>query len=128
MDEQCMKPGVFSWCELITSDVTAAKNFYGQLFGWTTEDMNMPGMSYSVVSNAGQAIGGIMATPPEAAGVPPMWGAYVTVEDIDATAALAEQLGARLLVPPRDIPEVGRFCVIQDPQGAVINAISYLKR
>jgi hypothetical protein len=60
-------------------------------------------------------------------GMPPMWGAYVTVDDVDLTARTAEQLGARLLVPPTDIPNVGRFCVIQDPQGAVINAITYIK-
>ena len=53
-----------------------------------------------------------------------MWGAYVTVDDADATAKTAENLGAKLLLPPTDIPKVGRFCVIQDPQGAVINAIT----
>jgi predicted enzyme related to lactoylglutathione lyase len=57
--------------------------------------------------------------------MPPMWGAYVTVDNVDLTAKTAEQLGAKLLVPPTDIPNVGRFCVIQDPQGAVINAITY---
>jgi hypothetical protein len=54
-----------------------------------------------------------------------MWGAYVTVADVDATAKTAEKLGGKLLMPPTDIPKVGRFCVIQDPQGAVINAITY---
>jgi len=65
--------------------------------------------------------------PQDAQGMPPMWGAYVTVDDVDATARTAEQLGAKLLVPPRDIPGVGRFCVIQDPQGAVISAITYVE-
>jgi predicted enzyme related to lactoylglutathione lyase len=68
-----------------------------------------------------------MTIPKEAQGTPPMWGTYVTVDDVDLTARTAEQLGAKILVPPMDIPTVGRFCVIQDPQGAVINAITYMK-
>lgn len=126
MDEQFEQNGTFSWCELMTTDVEKAKAFYTKLFGWVAEDMPMPGMAYTVVKVGGKGVGGIMAMPPDAKGTPPMWGAYVTVDDVDATARTAEQLGAKLLVPPRDIPEVGRFCVIQDPQGAVISAIHYV--
>jgi uncharacterized protein len=123
--ERFKQQGVFSWCELMTTDVAAAKAFYTKLFGWEVEDMSMPGMAYTEVKAGGNRIGGIMAIPKEAQGMHPMWGAYVTVDDVDLTARTAEQLGARLLVPPQDIPNVGRFCVIQDPQGAVINAITY---
>lgn len=126
MDEQFKQHGAFSWCELMTTDVEAAKSFYAKLFGWDTEAMTMPGMTYTVVKAGGKGIGGIMAMPPDAPkGMPPMWGSYVTVNDVDATARTAQQLGAKLLVPPQDIPDVGRFCVIQDPQGAVISAITY---
>jgi len=128
MDEQFKQHGAFSWCELITTDADAAKVFYTKLFGWDTEDMSIPGMNYTVVKAGGKGIGGIMSMPKEAQGMPPMWGAYVTVDDVDLTARTAEQLGARLWVTPRDIPDVGRFCVIQDPQGAVISAITYIKR
>ncbi|HVN71979.1 MAG TPA: VOC family protein [Desulfomonilia bacterium] len=126
MDEQQFKQhGAFSWCELVTPDVAAAKAFYTKLFGWDTEDMSMPGMTYTVVKAGGKGIGGIMPIPRDAKGMLPMWGAYVTVDDVDATARNAEKLGAKILMPPTDIPTVGRFCVIQDPQGAVINAITY---
>lgn len=128
MNEPFKQHGAFSWCELMTTDVEAAKAFYTKLFGWDTEDMKMPGMTYTVVKAGGSGIGGIMAIPPEAKGMPPAWGTYVTVDDVDATAKTAGQLGAKLLVPPRDIPDVGRFCVIQDPQGAVINIITYAKK
>jgi predicted enzyme related to lactoylglutathione lyase len=57
--------------------------------------------------------------------MPPAWGNYITVKDVDATVALAKDLGGKVLVEPRDIPEVGRFCVIQDPQGAWLTAITY---
>lgn len=128
MDEQFKQHGAFSWYELMTTDVDAAKAFYAKLFGWSIEDMPMPEMTYTVVKAGGNGIGGIMPIPKEAQGTPPMWGAYVTVDDVDLIAKTAQQLGATLLVPPRDIPAVGRFCVIQDPQGAVISAITYMKK
>lgn len=128
MDGQFKQHGVFSWCELMTTDVGAAKSFYTKLFGWSTEDMAMPEMTYTIAKAGGKEVGGIMPMPKDAQGMPPMWGAYVTVDDIDLTARTAEKLGGTLLVPPRDIPNVGRFCVIQDPQGAVISAITYLKK
>jgi uncharacterized protein len=122
------QPGVFSWCELMTTDVEAAKKFYTQLLGWTTDDVAMEGMHYTVIKAGGTEIGGMMPIPPQNPGMPPCWGTYITVDDVDATARRAEQLGAKALVPPTDIPNVGRFYVFQDPQGAVISAITYLKQ
>ena len=128
MDWQFKQQGEFSWCDLMTTDAGSAKTFYTKLFGWDTEEMSMPGMPYTVVKAGGKGVGGITTMPKDAPpGMPPMWGAYVTLEDVDATARSAEQLGGKLLVPPQDIPKVGRFCVIQDPQGSVISAITYKK-
>ncbi len=117
--------GAFSWFELMTTDVASAKNFYSDLFGWKMEDMSMGDMDYTVVKVGEDGQGGIMQTPPQAEGTPPNWGVYVTVDDVDATAGKVEELGGKILVPPTDIPTVGRFCVLQDPQGAVISAITY---
>ena len=128
MTDVFKQQGAFSWSELMTSDVAAAKAFYSQLFGWEMQDMSMEGTTYTVLKAGGAEVGGLMATPPEAQGAPPQWGSYVTVDDVDATVATAEKLGGKILVPPRDIPDVGRFCVIQDPQGAVISAITYVQQ
>ena len=117
--------GAFSWSELMTTDVDAAKKFYAELLGWELEEMNMGEMNYNVVKAGGEGIGGIMAIPPQAAGAPPNWGTYVTVDDVDATVKKAEGLGAKVIVPLMDIPEVGRLCTIQDPQGAMISFITY---
>jgi len=126
MEEQYRQHGAFSWCELMTTDLESAKSFYQNLFGWETKEWDGPGgMNYTLIAVAGKEIGGMMKTPPEHAGVPPMWGIYVTVSDVDQTAKDAERLGGKVLLPPRDIPTVGRFCVIQDPQGAVISAITF---
>ena len=82
-------------------------------------------MNYTIVKVGEEGLGGIMSIPPQAEGSPPNWGVYVTVDDVDATAGKAEDLGGKILVPPTDIPTVGRFCVMQDPQGALISAITY---
>ncbi len=126
MDREFNTHGAVSWTELLTSDPEAAKSFYGDLFGWSFEEMstNAPG-PYHVFSVAGKPIGGIMRTPPEADSMPPTWGSYVTVDDVDAAAEKAETLGGQVLLGPMDIPKVGRFAVIQDPQGAVISIITY---
>jgi hypothetical protein len=70
----------------------------------------------------------MMKTPPEAAEAPPCWGVYITVADVDRTAAWVAELGGKIAVPPTDIPGVGRFCLFQDPQGAYISVITYLKK
>jgi predicted enzyme related to lactoylglutathione lyase len=129
MHEQMKTHGAFSWCELMTTDAAAAKEFYTKLFGWTTEDMSVaPGMNYTVIKVAGNGVGGIMAMPQGPECMPPHWATYVTVDNVDAVAKNAQQLGGKVLMGPRDIPTVGRFCVIQDPQGAVISAIAYANR
>lgn len=117
--------GALSWGELMTSDPDAAIAFYSQLFGWEVEEMSNAAMRYTVVKAGGEAIGGIMKTPEQAQGLPPTWFNYVTVKDIDAIAARTTELGGRVMMGPQEIPGVGRFAVIQDPQGAVINAIQY---
>ncbi len=123
-DDVYKTAGAFSWTELMTSDPDAAAAFYGPLFGWRFETMNM-GMPYQVIKAGDTSVGGIMGRPPGAEDMPPMWGGYVTVADADATAKRCAELGGKVLHGPDDIPSVGRFVVLQDPQGAVINAIAY---
>jgi predicted enzyme related to lactoylglutathione lyase len=119
-------PGAFSWSELMTTGPEAATAFYAKLFGWQVEPMNM-GMPYNVLKVGDAAIGGIMGMPPGApAGMPPMWMPYVTVADVDALVKQVVSLGGKVRMPPADIPSVGRFAVIADPQGAAINVITYV--
>ena len=125
MADRFKQHGAFSWNELMTTNPDAAKEFYGKLFNWKLEDMPMEEMTYTVVKAGDEEIAGIMGIPPEAEGAPPNWGAYVTVDNVDQTVRQAKELGGRIIVPARDIPKVGRFAVIQDPQGAMISVITY---
>jgi predicted enzyme related to lactoylglutathione lyase len=125
MEEKFKKHGAFSWCELMTTDVESAKRFYTELLGWNSEDMPMGDMTYTVLKAGDEAVGGIMNIPPQAQGAPPHWGVYITVDDVDAVAKKSQEMGAKILVPLTDIPDVGRMFTFQDPQGAVISVITY---
>ena len=129
MDERFKTHGDFSWCELMTTDVDAAKKYYADLLGWTYEEMPMPdGVMYTVLKAGEQTVGGMMPMvkdlPP---GVPPHWTAYITVKDADAVAKKAQEMGGTLIVPITVVPRTGRFFVLRDPQGAVLAFIEYEK-
>ena len=117
--------GAFSWNELLTKDTTEAKRFYGKLLGWTIKDMPDCPDNYSIIKTGDKEIGGLMEIPKEFEGMPPNWGCYVTVDNVDERAAVAVKLGGNILVEARDIPNVGRFAVISDTQGAVFTLITY---
>lgn len=126
--EDCMKHGAFGWFELMTTDIEGAKKFYSEIFGWDYETDTSTGMEYTMAKVDGKAVAGIMVQPDECRGMPPSWDIYITVENVDEVVAKVEKLGGKVIRPAMDIPEVGRFAVLQDPQGAVIMAMSYLQR
>jgi uncharacterized protein len=126
MTDISQQQGAFSWCELMTTDTTAAKEFYSRLFGWTIVERPMPEMVYNILNVGDREVGGLMAMPPNLSStVPPHWGVYVTVDDVDASVKLVEELGGQIKHPPTDIDESMRFALIQDPQGALLSIISY---
>lgn len=124
MREEGKKHGAFSWFELMATDAESANKFYSELFGWEIQKAPMEGVDYNILKVNGEEVGGIMSMPAEMKGMPPAWSIYITVDDVDATAKKVEKLGGKILRPPTDIPGVGRFCVLADPQGAAICAIS----
>lgn len=118
--------GAFCWNECMSTDAAASQAFYEGLFGWTTEtaDMEVNGcaVTYRLLKRNGEHFGGVLDLPPEALehGARTHWLNYVYVANVDESAGKATGLGATVLVPPTDIPQAGRFCVIHDPQGGVL--------
>lgn len=119
--ERPFPEGVFVWDELGTSDADGAQRFHEQVFGWTTSDMGSDYGGYRVFNAAETGIAGLMTLPDGS--MPPHWQPYVAVEDPDATAAKAAELGGSTLLEPMDVPNVGRVGLLQDPQGAPIGII-----
>jgi len=118
------KAGSFCWLELGTTNREAGKNFYASLFGWSGEDVPMgPDMAYTLFRSNGNDVAGAYQLMKEQvdAHVPPHWMLYVKVASADASAEKATKLGAQQIIPPSDIPNIGRFAVIQDPTGAAIS-------
>jgi len=113
-------PGRFIWNELMTTDAAGATEFYTQLFGWESETAEIGGTSYRMLKAGEQYVGGIYADPKANEEAHPAWVPYVSVDDVDARAQRAEELGGRTLVGGQDIPGIGRFAAIMDPEGAVI--------
>ena len=118
--------GAFCWNELATTDLDAAQNFYKALLGWEIKESTAPGggMVYNEIVVGGQHVGGIYKMGPEFGPAPSHWMAYVAVDDVDAKARQVWELGGKVCVPPTDIPNVGRFCVVNDPTGATIALIT----
>ena len=113
------------WPELGTPHPAASAAFYSALFGWKTKpESGFETGEYFEWVNHGVSLGGMMPMRGEMwKGIPPHWMIYVTVADCDERAAHAASLGAKLHVPPRDIPNTGRFSVIEDKYGAVFSII-----
>jgi hypothetical protein len=121
------EPGSLGWNELLTNDVDRAGKFYSTVFGWKAETSNMnPDIQYTIFKVGDRMVGGMMAITKEMMNIPPSWWTYVSVDDCDATLAKAAKLGAKILRPGTDIPNIGRFGVIQDPQGAVLSVMKFL--
>lgn len=127
MDDRYTTHGTFSWFELLSRDPAGSGNFYSELLGWELQDVPMgEGEPYTVAAVGEDQVAGILRMPDEVPEVVPThWGCYLTVDDVDTSSEKAVSLGAVLLMPPTDIPGIGRFCTIKDPQGAVISLITY---
>jgi len=108
--------GRFIWHELMTTDPDAAGSFYSKVLPWKTQPSGMP--SYTLWVSGKTQAGGLMALPAESQSAPPHWLLYIGTPNVDSTAQDIERLGGKILKSPADIPNVGRFAVATDPQGA----------
>jgi predicted enzyme related to lactoylglutathione lyase len=107
----------FVHVELSTTDVSKAKSFYGALFDWKLEDVEMgPGFTYTMIGVGGGAGGGIMQQ--MIPGAPSSWLAYVLVDDIAAATAKANSLGAKVMKDVTEVMGAGWLSIIVDPTGA----------
>jgi predicted enzyme related to lactoylglutathione lyase len=120
------EPGTLCCNELLSTDMDASKSFYNAVFGWGAEDQGPPDgpPAYVEWKLNGKSVGGMLPKAPEMpAEMPPNWGVYFAVADTDAAVELAQSLGATVFMGPTDI-EPGRFAVLADPVGAMLNLIT----
>jgi uncharacterized protein len=118
-DRSRYAPGTPSWVDLQTSDQAGAKTFYRALFGWEYDDQPVGNDAvYSMAKKNGKDVAAIAPLP--MAGVPPHWNTYVTVADVDATAAQVPAAGGSTMGAPFDVMDAGRMAIVADPTGAML--------
>lgn len=123
--ELSQQAGTLSWQELSTSDVETARSFYANLFGWQTQTRAAGARAYTTfkMPRNAQATGGIQPLPEALTKTGSHWMAYFAVEDFDKSLHKAQRLGAALHATPAEMPSVGRYAVLQDPQGALFSLV-----
>jgi uncharacterized protein len=115
--------GTICWNELSTSDALLAGTFYSNLFGWGRQIQQMDKLEYTILVNEDEPAGGMYEIFPARESIPSHWLVYFAVEDCESSVDHATRMGARILTPPKEITEVGQFCVMNDPQGATFAVI-----
>ena len=116
MTAQAKSP--FIWYDLMTSDLDQAVAFYKAVVGWEIRDSGSPGMTYMLFGNSGKDVGGMVSWNAVGESQPTKWSGHIHTPDVDAETAAVVADGGREIKPPQDIPGVGRFSVVTDPQGA----------
>jgi predicted enzyme related to lactoylglutathione lyase len=122
------EPGAPIWSELMTRDVAGARSFYGQVFGWTSQEEHFDGVPYTIWKRGGRLVGGALEMDeswPEDA--QPHWMVYIATADCDATARRCADLGGTVWHPPGDIGP-GRCALLEDPAGGAFSVITLRER
>lgn len=114
------KTGSISWIDMSTADAGGVRDFYKAVVGWDTEDVDMGGYADYVMKapDSGDGVAGVCHARGSNADLPPGWLIYITVADVEASAAACREYGGKVLVEPRGLAG-GRFCVVEDPGGSV---------
>jgi predicted enzyme related to lactoylglutathione lyase len=118
----------FIWHELVTPDQKISGTFFSQLLGWTCKETDAgPYGTYTLFQKDGQDVAGMMNPTPDTPTKGAFWHSYIAVKDVDACAKLAPALGGSVVVPPQDVLDVGRICIVADPTGAFAHLMQPLK-
>jgi uncharacterized protein len=124
MKKKEYKQGQFCWVELHTTNTKQARNFYGELLGWSFNERPLSGTEvYTMALRGDNVICGMfdLSKEDKAKKIPPHWNNYISVKSADETAKKAKTLGAKVLEEPFDVKDVGRMAVLQDPTGPIFN-------
>ena len=115
------EPGSITWIDLTVEGAERVRDFYKEVVGWNSEPVNMGGYSdYTMTApQSGTPSAGICHARGVNKDLPPYWLIYITVHDMDRSTKQCLELGGKVLVGPKGMGGIGRYCVIQDPAGAV---------
>ena len=119
----------FIWHELVTSDQDKSGTFFTELFGWTKIEVDAGEFgTYTLFKKDGNDIAGMMNPTPDTPEDGSYWHSYISVDDVDLCVERTPVLGGKVIVPPHDVHDVGRICIVEDPTGAIAHLMQPLKR
>lgn len=123
------KIGSIGWTDLTVGDAAEVRNFYKEVVGWQDTEVNMGSYSDYCMNEpaTGKTVAGICHASGVNAELPPVWMIYITVEDLEKSAAKCVELGGQVIAGPRQAGEQGKYCVIRDTAGAVAGLFEYTK-
>lgn len=121
------EPGTLVWTELLTTNAETARDFYSKLFGWHVHQRptKWSPMPYTVFTRGDKQTGGMIQITPEMGNTRSQWLPYFGTSDTDATTAKAQQFGGDVIVPPSDVPDIARFAILHDRQGAMFGILRF---
>ena len=118
----------FIWHELVTPDQKKSGTFFSQLFGWTRKEVDAGKFGiYTLFQKDGQDVAGMMNPTPETPVNESFWHSYIAVENVDECAKRTPSLGGSVVVPPHEVPDVGRICIVADPTGAIAHLMQPIR-
>lgn len=116
-------PGTFAWMELATRDADAALAFYTGLLGWTPTSADLGGVTYHILRNGDDAVGGLFGMTEEWGDMASHWMPYLAVDDLETALERVRELGGTVHFGPHEAPHVGRFALVEDPTGAKVSLL-----
>ncbi len=121
MSDKKAEIGSITWIDLTVPNAKEVRDFYSEVVGWKSSPVSMGDYDdYNMnTPESGNAVTGVCHARDSNADLPPQWLIYITVEDMDKSAQRCVKLGGKIISAPKDMGEYGRYCVIQDPAGAV---------
>lgn len=120
---------IFIWNELDTTDQKKSGVFFSKLLGWTLKEIDAGEFGiYTIFQKDGQDVAGMMNPTPESPNKQSHWQTYIAVDNVDECAKHTTELGGKVLVPPHEVPDFGRVCLIADPTGAIIPLVTPVKK
>ena len=119
----------FIWHELVTSDQKRSGDFFCELLGWQSIEVDAGEFGvYTLFKKGNTDVAGMMNPTADTPGQGSYWHSYIAVENVALCADKTSTLGGRVIVPPHDVPDVGRICIVEDPTGAMAHLMQPLEK
>jgi predicted enzyme related to lactoylglutathione lyase len=119
----------FIWHELVTSDQQKSGEFFCELLGWKSSEVDAGDFGvYTLFKKGNTDVAGMMNPTQDTPGKGSYWHSYIAVENVDLCIEKTPKLGGKVIVQPHEVPDVGRICIVEDPTGAIAHLMQPVEK